>query len=121
MGTLLEEDVVLAGGIGMDQTVLDATWLGHSAPGSIAEGDALVLQGYPNPAGDHFFVPLPPTFQTCQATLFNALGASILQLKHQGPELVLQLAGMPPGGYLLKLSSESSVAVIRFWSTNTVR
>jgi len=113
-------EVMLAGGIGPDTTVLASAWRIDPLPlGVPAASESLpIIQVFPNPARDRITVLLPPGSEGGVLELFSAVGQRLEVFDVEDVTVQIDLSGHPAGTYVLQLSSGSTVSRVRFWSVD---
>ena len=113
-------EVMLAGGIGPDTTVLASAWRIDPLPLGVpaASESQPIIQVFPNPARDRITVLLPTGSEGGALELFSAVGQRLEVVDVEDVTVQIDLSGHPAGTYVLQLSAGSSVSRVRFWSVD---
>ncbi|MBL7797367.1 MAG: T9SS type A sorting domain-containing protein, partial [Saprospiraceae bacterium] len=78
---------------------------------STAEPDLSAhIRVWPNPAGERFFLTLPPEMGVAEARLIDGLGRCVMSQKVQGPVAEVTPGDLPSGAYRLLVLGEKGVA-----------
>jgi hypothetical protein len=90
----------------------------EASPGLAAPETASAVKLFPNPAREQLLVELPvPAGQVQGTVVTDASGRPLLQDQHRvhgERHLLIPVAGLPEGLYLLRLRTENGVHVVKF-------
>lgn len=113
VGELGGGQYLIAGGIGMQQNVLDSAWIIQYTVTGLHEMTPERLNGYPNPAWSTLVLHLPLHMQPCVYRLHDCTGRTILTGRSTAEHMVLDVSGLLNGSYVLHLASSNFLGVAR--------
>jgi hypothetical protein len=109
-------ELIVAGGIGLQRVVLDSVWSVSTAPTHIAEPAHANASLHPNPAAAMVTAHWPASTGPLEWVLRDAQGRAVASGRGHGPTVTILFGDRPAGLYTVHLSTEH-----RTWTGRLVK